>query len=525
MRRIPRALLVLTAFIAAVALVAGVALLRAPAAPTKEAPPVAEVPQTSDGDAGQDPDATQPGTEGENGDEDPNEEAAEQAEGVARHREALESAVAAGLKVGQTRPAADAPAVGWAGEQPFEASAPDDWEPAVAADPKPGPAGQSYVYMLATRYGVTKPCGGNCPVPYIALRVSSDGGATFGPTKPLCACKGKGQFDPIIEVVPTTGAVYALYMNGFNVLFTKSADHGATWTAPVGVFGTVSWNDKPIIAVSDDGKDVYAAFNGPTGGDPWIAQSHDSGATWTQTKVIDSNRYIFAFDGDVASDGTVYFGESSLLYGGGGNKGTYPTGGIEEHVFVSTNKGQSWTDRLVDTVQPGLQCVAAGCTPDFYLGHNAITADASGAVVVLYDGAATTGGLQTISARRSSDRGQTWSGAVTMSAPGEEAVDPAVESTGTGDVRAWYAQTAGGGNPDQWNTWYRRSTDGGATWSAPVKISDATGGAAYKTAAGYQEVYGDYGEMAITSSGKSFAVWGEGASYDGPGGVWYNRQP
>ena len=56
-------------------------------------------------------------------------------------------------------------------------------------------------------------------------------------------------------------------------------------------------------------------------------------------------------------------------------------------------------------------------------------------------------------------------------------------------------------------------------------ISDATGGAAYKTAAGYLEPYGDYGELAITSAGKSFAVWGEGTSYDGPGGVWYNREP
>jgi hypothetical protein len=57
-----------------------------------------------------------------------------------------------------------------------------------------------------------------------------------------------------------------------------------------------------------------------------------------------------------------------------------------------------------------------------------------------------------------------------------------------------------------------------------VKISDATGGAAYKTAAGFGEVYGDYGELAITSAGKSIAIWGEGASYNGPGGVWINRQ-
>jgi hypothetical protein len=44
-------------------------------------------------------------------------------------------------------------------------------------------------------------------------------------------------------------------------------------------------------------------------------------------------------------------------------------------------------------------------------------------------------------------------------------------------------------------------------------------------AAGFAEVYGDYGEIAITSAGKSIAAWGEGTSYDGPGGVWVNRQP
>ena len=39
------------------------------------------------------------------------------------------------------------------------------------------------------------------------------------------------------------------------------------------------------------------------------------------------------------------------------------------------------------------------------------------------------------------------------------------------------------------------------------------------------ELYGDYGEMAINSAGKTIAIWGEGASWDGPGGVWFNREP
>ena len=447
-----------------------------------------------------------------------NPEAAEQAETAEKRNEAFVEAKAAG-RSGQQRVAPAAPTAGWAGETPFDTQW-DDWEPAIAADPN-----APYVYALVTRYGAPKPCNGNCPTPWMALRISSDGGATWSAGKPLCACKGSGQFDPIIEVVPSAGQVYALYMNGYNVMFIKSTNHGSTWSAPVATYGSVSWNDKPILAVSDNGRDVYVSFNGPTGGDPWIAQSHDFGATWTQRKLVDGSRYFFAFDGDVAPDGTVYFAEPSLLYGGGGNKGTTPTGDIEEHVFISRDQGVTWEDRNVAQVKPGLACDAAGCPPDFYLGHAAISADAAGNLVLLYDGATTAGGLQTISARRSTDKGVTWSAAQTISATGEESTTPAIESRGAGDVRAWYMLTSGGGNDDAWNVWYRRSADGGATWAAPVKLSDATSGAAYKTAAGFLEIYGDYGEMAITNTGKSIAIWAEGSSYDGPGGAWFNREP
>jgi hypothetical protein len=450
-----------------------------------------------------------------------NPEAAEQAEGVHERQEAFEAAVKAG-GAGKAQTIVTAPAPGWVGEQLVDAAS-NDWEPAIAADPN-----APWVYYLTTRYASTKPCPGNCPTPYMALYVSSDGGSTWSGGGPLCACKGSGQFDPIIEVVPAgtgpnAGAVYALYMNGFNVMFVKSLDHGAHWSAPVKTYGNVSWNDKPVIAISDDGKDVYVSFNGPTGGDPYLAQSHDYGATWTQRKLIDSNRYYFAFDADVASDGTVYFGETSILYGGGGNKGTIPTGPIDEHVFVLTNNGATFTDRLVTSIQPGIACVSAGCPPDYYLGHIALTVDAANRVVILYDGATSAGGLQTVAAQASTNRGATWTAPVTLSTVGSEAVDPAVEARGTGDFRAWYMQTTGT-DVDTWNVYYRTSTDG-VTWSGPVRISDATSGAAYKTANGFAEPYGDYGEIAITSAGKAIAIWGEGSSYNGPGGVWFNRQP
>jgi Neuraminidase (sialidase) len=86
-------------------------------------------------------------------------------------------------------------------------------------------------------------------------------------------------------------------------------------------------------------------------------------------------------------------------------------------------------------------------------------------------------------------------------------------------------QTAGGDQPNSWNVWYRHSSDGGHTWSSPVKLDDAPAGATgYINAHGFDEIYGDYGEIAVTSAGNTIATWGEGFSYNGPGGTWFNRQ-
>ena len=406
-------------------------------------------------------------------------------------------------------------AVGWSGESLLSSSA-DDWEPAIAADP-----GGAYAYLLTTRYGQSKPCSGNCPSPYISLYTSTDQGATWTGGDPLCPCKGGGQFDPIIEVVPDTGAVYAVYLNGFNTVFVRSTNHGGTWTAPVKTYGKVSWTDKPVLATSEDGKDIYVSWNGPTGGDPYAAISHDYGDTWTQTKLVRSKRYFFAFDADVLTDGTVVFSESSLTYTGPGGA---PEGVVKQHVFVSSDDGASWTNTVVDSGPVGEACVAAGCSPDFYLGHSAISADGNDDLVYLYDRADTGFGPQQVYARTSTDEGASWSDETALSVSGENASFPAVESTGSGDIRAWYMQTANHDDPDAWNVFYRTSTDGGDTWSSADKLSDTTTGADYKTADGFLEPYGDYGEMAITNTGKAIAAWGEGFSWSGPGGVWVNRQ-
>src|SRR4051794_1026114 len=396
-------------------------------------------------------------------------EGQEEQELTAERLEAFEHAKASGRFTGTVR-ATTSPAPGWIGSRLLN-PATDDWEPAVATDPH-----DPYVYLLTTRYGEPKPCGnGHCPTPYIVLTRSADGGRTWSSQVPLCVCIGaKAQYDPTIEVVPDTGVVYSAFLNAdragaFSAAFIKSNDHGRTWTAPVHVYGHVAWTDKPEVTMSASGKDVYVSWNGPQGGDLYVGQSHDYGKTWTQQKLSDTKRYYYAYDARVLDDGTVIFSESSLLYSGG----TKVSGEIWHHVVVSRDRGATWKNVVVAKVPDGEDCVAAGCSPDFYLGQTSVVADGAGHLAYAYEGPTTAGGPQRVYVIRSSDEGRSWSRPVTLSAAGENATQPRLASSGGGDTRIWYMQTAGSDNPDAWNVWYRTSTDGGRTWSAPLKISDA----------------------------------------------------
>jgi hypothetical protein len=413
-------------------------------------------------------------------------------------------------------------AAGWRGERLLNVGT-DDWEPAVAADPN-----DPYVYMITTRYGTEKTCPSHCPTPFIPLTISSDGGATWGPQVPLCVCRGSGaQYDPTIEVVPNTGAVYAVFLNadragGFSTVFQKSTDHGKTWTEPVHVYGNVAWTDKPEVTMTPSGRDVYVSWNGPQGGDLYMGVSHDFGATWSQQKLTNSKRYFYAYDATVLPDRTVIFSESSLSYTGVGQAVEGP---IWHHAIISRDNGASWENVVVDKVPEGEPCTAPGCYDDYYTGQTSVSTDASGHLVFAYEGPLVDQGPQRIYVRTSDDEGRTWGPRKALSVSGENATGPRLSSSGAvGDARLWYMQTANGDDPDAWNVWYRSSTDGGATWTSAVKLSDASSGAGYKTAAGFLEIYGDYGEIDVTNTGKTIAVWGEAFSYTGPGGTWFAIQ-
>ena len=427
----------------------------------------------------------------------------------------LESAEAARARgqLGRTGAVTRAPAPGWAGARVLHPRH-NDWEPAVAADPN-----DPWVYVAVTRYGAPE-CG-RCPDAAIMIERSADGGKTWSKARPLCRCAGHGwQADPILEVVPDTGAVYALWLMGWDTWFSRSDDHGRTWSDPVSTKGTVAWTDKPALTVNANGNRVYASWNGPKGGDLWIARSRDGGATWTRRKVVDSRRYYFAYNGATLPGGTVAFAQSSITYSGPGDT---PRGAVKHHAVVSHDGGATWNNVVVDSVRIGVPCTTNFCSSDYYIGHSSIAATDGGTLVMTYDGAVEPHGFQRVWARTSTDGGSTWSGRVLLSNPAQQSGFP-MTIGGTGNnVRMWFLQTRGG-NLNAWNVYFRSSADGGRTWTRRARLSDVTSGYAYLSPRGFREPYGDYGEIAITSTGATFAVWGEGMSYLGPGGTWFNRQ-
>jgi hypothetical protein len=409
-----------------------------------------------------------------------------------------------------------AAAPGWFSER--VASGEDDWEPAVAVDP----GNANFVYQLITRYTGPKPCG-NCKMPTMLLRRSTDGGATWLPDQFL-AITSKAHYDPQIEV-DINGNVHAVFLNGTTPgsTYMKSTNHGATWSAGIAWAGNgkkPSWNDHPWLGVSRDGMHIYIGFNSTAS---YAVVSHNGGASFSNpVKMNTDTRYYFNQGVAISpTNGNIaYFATSDYSSGA-----TY-TGPSFVKVWKTTNGGTSWTSAPIDSSLDVPTCTwAAGCNKGFLGTTPAMAIDSAGKLLIAYHVNSADGAPEQMYIRTSTD-GVTWTARqqISVANPAVNNAFPAVVAhpTVAGDFRVTWQDDRQQSHTG-WNTWYKRTTNGGTSWSADIRVSDLTTGAPYKNANGYAFPYGDYQELAVGPDGVNQLIWGEGASYSGPGGCWYAR--
>ncbi len=149
-------------------------------------------------------------------------------------------------------------------------------------------------------------------------------------------------------------------------------------------------------------------------------------------------------------------------------------------------------------------------------------------ILVGYEKNLANGTSKSLYSTRSSD-GMSWSIPTIVNGLGDSNKVEVVNGPATGDFRlawqdnrynpCWTCGWADGG----WNTWYERTTDGGASWSPAVPLSNEASGAPYKSPMGYTSLFGDYFGLATNSTGTVFAIWGEAdnTSTYCCGGSWY----
>ena len=311
---------------------------------------------------------------------------------------------------------------GWQGESIISPHATGDgWEPAIAADPT-----APYVYTAWMQY--------SGPSITISTRTSTDGGSTWGAVKPLCASCGKGQYD-VTLASSSTGAVYATYMQGNRISFTRSTDHAATWSTPIKI-SAGTWADKPWMTTSANGQDIYVMW--ASHGNIDATSSHDAGLTFSTPVQItnESNIYYYPNGGTVLPNGTAVIVASEYPEKGNNTKITGP---INIVAFRSTNAGGTWQRTVADTLNTGATFATSSVTT--------VASDASGALVLLYSGSTSVGANGKVYVRRSTDSGATWSARVEMttSAGGADATQVAAVGKAAGQFVITWMDNRGGG--------------------------------------------------------------------------------
>ncbi len=355
--------------------------------------------------------------------------------------------------------------------------------------------------------------------------VSFDGGTTWTLTQPaFSVCEG-GEFlratDPWVAIGPdgtvhqiavaSTGGVFADGSSNA-VLVARSTDGGRTWSAPVALIrdGPSAFNDKETITADpNDARFVYAAWDRilpPGGGPATFARSTNGGVSWEAARAIYDPGFSEQTIGNlirVLPDGTVVNLFAHLV----GNDANVTAAFLE--VIRSTDHGATWSAPIrVSNFFPhgAVDPVTHEKIRDGAIVPQMAVAPNGALHVVWQDSRFSSGDHDGIALSRSTNGGLTWSSPVRVnSSAGVAAFTPQVHVRADGTIGITFFDLRS--NTSDITTlltdyWIARSTDGATFTEARVADSFNINSAPIAEG-GY--FLGDY--MGLVSSGTTFLAF------------------
>jgi hypothetical protein len=306
---------------------------------------------------------------------------------------------------------------------------------------------------------------------------------------------GLGSFNDKTDLAvdPTTGNVYAAWsdfhgVTGCNeILFSRSTDHGATFSAPVKISSGICGNQGPSIVIGPSGQ-VDVGWEANTGGAlakaPGAANgaafvsSSDFGQTFTKTQIV-----------------------------------------VTYKPFVS---GQFSGNGARECGDGPFACPTGFTFPRFDLAGPYLAADNLNGTVVMAFQAAQASGQGQIEYAFSTDGGASWSAPKLLAAASTgHQFFPWLTASGGRVSAIWYdsqgdpnyapnrapCNSATGQTSACLNVRYAESTDGGKTWGTSIQVTDTPTNLNYEQFGGrLVPFFGDY--ITVAAQGNTIgAVW------------------
>jgi len=303
----------------------------------------------------------------------------------------------------------------------------------------------------------------------IYYKRSTDGGLTWSGSKRLTWNSGNSVYPAI--AIDSNNNLHVVWHDSTpgndEIYYKRSTDGGLSW----GAAKRLTWNSGnsgyPAIAI-DSNNNLHVVWEDSTPGNSEIyyKRSTDGGSTWSATKRITWTS-SGSYDPAIAIDSNTNL--HVVWY-------DWTPGNYEIYYKRSTDGGSTWgaTKRLTWT------------SSDSY--DPAIAIDSNTNLhVVWYDW---TPGNYEIYYKRSTDGGSTWGATKRLTWNSGSSQEPAVGIDTNNNLHMMWRDST----PGNYEIYYKRSTDGGSTWSATKRVTWTSGGS-----------YGP--AIAIDSNNNLHVVW------------------